>query len=417
MSYKKGRGLKNGAEELRQSLSTKRKNSTFKLDSEYVNVQLLSAEPSGITQKYKRIGALESVGLSQKKRNLSLIKEACIKHFQIGNDKKCDLLVSERGPSVREINQLNLDKKKLIHCRFVDIDVDVDKKMEEDDTSKAKACSKLPPSKSKEPTSNLSFLSSKLPAKSVPASVSLSAYLSAGQIVASKKKIVALVLEEYNVDKVEWMDPFSAKFIVDTEEFARGGFRKVFKAKCISGDIERGSYVLKQYLEEKIEDITHLVGESITTQTRKNVQMHMVARHLAKSMAKEVPDEFGDIFWYEKIFFSEFMGESVAIEKFVDGPFEKYVNNNGTFEVDDTSVLMLKAQAFMHYTFVKSKDMLMVTDIQGFGHQLTDPEIASSEMRGKDNKWNFCSGNCSHIAINTFFENHNCNKYCTMLKL
>ena len=50
----------------------------------------------------------------------------------------------------------------------------------------------------------------------VPPSVSLSAYMKAGQIVSSKKKIVSLVLEEYNVENVTWKDPLPAKFIFYT---------------------------------------------------------------------------------------------------------------------------------------------------------------------------------------------------------
>lgn len=59
----------------------------------------------------------------------------------------------------------------------------------------------------------------------------------------------------------------------------------------------------------------------------------------------------------------------------------------------------------------------MVTDIQGFGFELTDPEIATIEVKNDNDQWNFCPGNCSLIAITNFFEKHTCNKFCQLLKL
>ena len=59
----------------------------------------------------------------------------------------------------------------------------------------------------------------------------------------------------------------------------------------------------------------------------------------------------------------------------------------------------------------------MVTDIQGFGYKLTDPEIASSEALDDKNDWNFCEGNGSMMTITKFLEEHDCNKFCKMLKL
>ena len=45
---------------------------------------------------------------------------------------------------------------------------------------------------------------------------------------------------------------------------------------------------------------------------------------------------------------------------------------------------MKKAETFMHYK--KSNEAIMVTDIQGFGYHLTDPEIASKEVKDGNDK-------------------------------
>ena len=44
------------------------------------------------------------------------------------------------------------------------------------------------------------------------------------------------------------------------------------------------------------------------------------------------------------------------------------------------SELRLKAETFAHYTFQKSNQQLMVTDIQGVNYSLCDAEIAMAEL-------------------------------------
>ena len=246
--------------------------------------------------------ALDSISLVAK-ASLESIKMSCIKHFNISDGRKCDILLGERGPSVRKFSEINIDK--LIHCRFIDGDVDNLKKDEEEETSEKENVAEQ-----EENTVAVSSVPQSV--SSVPESVSLSAYLRAGQVIASKKKIVSLTLEEFSVEKVTWKDPFFAKFVFDTELFASGGYREVFKAKCISGNLERCMYVFKMYRREKLTEIINLVNETEDTHTRKNVQMHMVAHHLAECMVRDAPSEFGDHFWYDKVYYSELDGKPMS---------------------------------------------------------------------------------------------------------
>lgn len=65
------------------------------------------------------------------------------------------------------------------------------------------------------------------------------------------------------------------------------------------------------------------------THTRKQVQMHTVARQLTKRFSSIVPEESGQSFAYNKVFYSRFNDEPVTVEEFVSGQFTKYVNNDG----------------------------------------------------------------------------------------
>jgi hypothetical protein len=56
-------------------------------------------------------------------------------------------------------------------------------------------------------------------------------------------------------------------------------------------------------------------------------------------------------------------------------------------------------------------------DLQGVGFVLCDPEIASSELYDESDGIYFCAENLSTNAIETFFVQHKCNKYCELLSL
>ena len=57
-----------------------------------------------------------------------------------------------------------------------------------------------------------------------------------------------------------------------------------------------------------------MTDETKETQTRKGVQMHMVAHSIAKTMAEGVPDSFGQSFWHNKVYFSKDLGNPVFVE-------------------------------------------------------------------------------------------------------
>ena len=69
----------------------------------------------------------------------------------------------------------------------------------------------------------------------------------------------------------------------------------------------------------------------------------------------------------------------------------------------------------VHYSFVKSKEQLLLTDIQGSRFILFDPEVASLESNIDEDGLLLCLSNLSHLAGDTFSENHVCNIYCQHL--
>lgn len=100
-------------------------------------------------------------------------------------------------------------------------------------------------------------------------------------------------------------------------------------------------------------------------------------------------------------------GEVVTLEEFISGEFVKYVNNTGDKCEEDNNTAD-KAEAFCHYTYQKSERKLAVLDIPDPRYTLFDPEITSEELVDDDGIYQFCTG----VAIEPFFNNHKCHKYC-----
>ena len=154
---------------------------------------------------------------------------------------------------------------------------------------------------------------------------------------------------------------------------------------------------------------------------RKQVQMHKLAKSIAEQMARKLGKTYGEIFSYNSAFLGKMLNDTdgsseiVTIEKFIEGsPFVKYIDR----ELPTTAVE--KAEALAHSSYDVSKQKFLLVDIQGIGYTLCGPEIASTDLTTKEidgDKLNFCMGNLSTKAIDTFFVQHQCNKYCKVLGL
>ena len=71
----------------------------------------------------------------------------------------------------------------------------------------------------------------------------------------------------------------------------------------------------------------------------------------------------------------------------------KYINNTGNVLLEGNfQDIVEKAKCFVHFTYVKSCEQLMVSDIQGNESTLTDPQSATRRcLMKKDNFVCFCS--------------------------
>ncbi|XP_066914114.1 alpha-protein kinase vwkA-like [Clytia hemisphaerica] len=205
---------------------------------------------------------------------------------------------------------------------------------------------------------------------------------------------------------------------MEEQPFGHGGFRDVFKA--FSCNKLYGDYVVKTFQKEKID----VLKERLFTEeehARKTVQMHALAQYLSVKFKQVIPKDFGESFVYTTLYFGKFNDgngdQYVTVERFLEGEFEKFVNNDGNInhapELDKT--LLKKAETFAHYTYLESRKSLMVVDLQGVKYTLSDPEIASQNSHDSTDKMYFCTGNWGHEAIQKFLKVHKCNSWCKQI--
>ena len=168
------------------------------------------------------------------------------------------------------------------------------------------------------------------------------------------------------------------------------------------------------------------MGKICESQSRKVVQMNYLAWYFSVSFSKavlKVCEDFGECFNYDPVYFWKINHECVIVEEFLPGDFQKYINNSGNMCLNDLDITV-KAETFVLYTHEKSNNRLMITDLQGVGYQICDPEIATQtivEEKSDKSKmlveYMFCAGNLSTTAFENFVRKHVCNKYCTKLGL
>ena len=158
----------------------------------------------------------------------------------------------------------------------------------------------------------------------------------------------------------------------------------------------------EKYQPTSVKTIVDILNSTVEDHTRKQVQMHAVARNITQRFSSRVPIPFGDTFSYGKVFYSVLDELPVAVEEFVPGEFQKYVNNDGTCYapvMEDHQEVYAKAECLVHFSYAFSEKKMLLVDLQGSMFKLYDPEIATSQFTSDTDESYFCAGNLSHVSI------------------
>ena len=166
-----------------------------------------------------------------------------------------------------------------------------------------------------------------------PPSVSIATLLEAGKLVkpVPKNKLL-LTFEQFDIASKQWTDAIEIECTVDSEKFSSGGFHDAYHCKltCKSANQNIANHwVIKTYNEKSKEAIGTQFKTSIESHSRKQVQMHEVARHLTKKFKAQDPKEMGECFQYNHVYYTTINDQPTTIEEFVPGRFPKLINNDG----------------------------------------------------------------------------------------
>ena len=202
-----------------------------------------------------------------------------------------------------------------------------------------------------------------VPSSIIPKSVSIADLLQARKLVKPPDELpLKLVLEAYDCHGKFWKNSEEIKFVMQKSKFVDGGFRDAHKAACKHPQYP-DTWVIKQFKPEQAEKVEGTLNVSLDVHTRKQAQMHCVAKKLAEMVKKKAPPEFGEVFTYDRIYFSTFNDKPVTVEEFVLGSCFEYINNNGDIvetPSDEDFQKEVSEKAFSHFTYHITNTEMMV---------------------------------------------------------
>lgn len=213
------------------------------------------------------------------------------------------------------------------------------------------------------------------------------------KVIDKTKYPASISIYKQDIQELEWVPiekPLDLS--VETERFSSGGFRDAF----LGVGPGKQKWVIKEYNDSARHSIIEALQSNVETHTRKQIQMHSAARHLAKFFSIKAPKAYGECFKFNHAYYKVYNGKAVNVEEFADGSFRKYINNDGKIckEADCCSAslkaIFEKAECFVHFSYVHSSEKLMLLDLQWSQYHLYDPEIATKELQSADFEVYFC---------------------------
>jgi len=203
--------------------------------------------------------------------------------------------------------------------------------------------------------------------------------------------------------------PKPVEFNISKDLLGEGAFRRAYKAHTNDKELSAFTWVVKDYTTNAL-DVISETKQSVEKHTKKVVQMHCLAHNFANQLRQEIEkadlqESFGPTLKYGNIYLGKKGDEYVTVEEYVEGEFEKYINNDGKLCFGRNKIISEKAECLVHFSHEKSHHQLMLLDIQGCGYRLFDPEIALAKLvDNEDDEILFTAGNLSKEAISTFIK-------------
>ena len=122
-------------------------------------------------------------------------------------------------------------------------------------------------------------------------------------------------------------------------------------------------------LQEQFSSCPKMLEKNVTqkkSKLKKTVQMHKLARNIADKLGEKVSFEtYMQCFVYSPLYFGKLVDGTIAtIEQYLEGQFNKYVNNKGDIcnqgDIEEKKVMQEKAETLIHFSYKNSQEQLML---------------------------------------------------------
>ena len=161
--------------------------------------------------------------------------------------------------------------------------------------------------------------------------------------VSEKNPLIVAELEKFFYAVGNWENQKNSRWKRSISKWAR------FKATDIA---DGGNWVIKNYIPKEVNNMEAL-GMTLDDLVFKQVLLHSAARNIARSvMRKDCTTRVWWKFRYEKVCFGFLNDLPLTVQEFIDGKFDKYINNDGkrkTLQPGDMKCVYQKAHSLVHY--------------------------------------------------------------------
>ncbi|XP_053328412.1 transient receptor potential cation channel subfamily M member 6 [Spea bombifrons] len=201
-----------------------------------------------------------------------------------------------------------------------------------------------------------------------------------------------------------------------------GGLRRALKVVCTwsehdvlgSGEV----FIVKSFLPEVVQTWQKVFrGDTVQNLCLREIQQQRAAQKLIYTFNQMKPHSIPYTLKFLEVFliYCHSANQWLTIEKYMNGEFRKYNNNNGD-EITPTNLLEEALLSFSHWTYEYTRGELLVLDLQGVGENLTDPSVIKPEDK-QSRGMVFGPANLGEDALTNFVSKHQCNSCCRKLKL
>ncbi|XP_069786744.1 transient receptor potential cation channel subfamily M member 6 isoform X2 [Narcine bancroftii] len=214
----------------------------------------------------------------------------------------------------------------------------------------------------------------------------------------------------------------AAMIHVLSKEEMDGGLRRAMKVYCTWSEedvLKAGQmYIIKFFQPEVVKTWQKIFSDgTVLHLCLREIQQQRAAQKLIHRFNQMKPQTipYTPRFLEVYLVYCQSADQWLTIEKYMNGQFRKYNNNNGD-EIIPANLMEETMLAFSHWSFEYTRGELLVLDLQGVGENLTDPSVIKAEEK-MSQEMEFGPANLGEEAIRNFMVKHHCYTCCKKLKL